>query len=271
MNHFYGAFELVLLLLKWVAASGVVYAVSRLGTSRPESAVVRFVRHRHRTWIALGLFFVPMIAGRLYFSWMFQRQIASSSNIDFNLSLTTVLNLFDGVILGTVACLLASPDNDGQQFRHWFAFGIATGLVLLFAAMERLGWMSGLRRLPVGEIFATLVFGTLLLARAFPHPSSVAAPDGLPVKSKSPGLALGLAFLPSVMVLVVIPLLKGKPPAELFVFCCGVSVTCCFGASFLLFRRGTALAIFGGIVFLLLNAVVSFLFGCGAVLTGAHF
>ncbi len=80
-----------------------------------------------------------------------------------------------------------------------------------------------------------------------------------------------LAFLPSVMLLSILPFLNGNPPAGILIAGCVISAVCCFAASFMLFRRGTGLAIFGGIIFLLLNAFVSFLFGCGAILTGMKF
>jgi hypothetical protein len=90
--------------------------------------------------------------------------------------------------------------------------------------------------------------------------------------TKSPALGLILAFVPSVIVLSTITfgadsLLKKTPDATGRVIlwaACFASVVCCFVASFVLFRRKTAYAVFGGIVFLFLNAVISFLFGCAA-------
>jgi multidrug transporter EmrE-like cation transporter len=92
-------------------------------------------------------------------------------------------------------------------------------------------------------------------------------------KKKSPALALALAFLPSVIFLTMLSTLQhqSQPPAALFVLCCVISVVCCLVSAFLLFRRKTGWAIFGGILFMLLNAVVSFLFGCGAILTQMKF
>jgi len=96
-------------------------------------------------------------------------------------------------------------------------------------------------------------------------------PDGAkPKNPNSPVWALVLAFLPSVMLLSMLPFLRVNPPAWLLFLCGAVSVVCCFAASFLLFRRGTVPAIVGGIIFLLLNGFVSLLFGCGALLTQAN-
>ncbi len=94
-------------------------------------------------------------------------------------------------------------------------------------------------------------------------------------QKKSPARALALAFLPSVLLLIMWTLLAGgnssQPSAAVFIAGCIISIACCFTASFMLFRRGTGLAILGGVIFMLLNAFVSFLFGCGALLTGMKF
>lgn len=97
-------------------------------------------------------------------------------------------------------------------------------------------------------------------------------PAGPEKQKKSPALALGLAFLPSVMLLGLFSVVRqGNPPAALLIVACLVSVVCCFTSAYLLFKRNTRLAIFVGIVFLILNGIVSFLFGCGAILSGMTF
>jgi hypothetical protein len=84
-----------------------------------------------------------------------------------------------------------------------------------------------------------------------------------PSKRKSPAPALILGFLPSVILLAAATV--KQPPNGLLFFCCIIAVICCFTSSVLLFRRGTSLAIVGGIAFLLLNAVISLFFGCASV------
>src|SRR5205809_6999967 len=88
--------------------------------------------------------------------------------------------------------------------------------------------------------------------------------------TKSPAIPLVLAFLPSVLFLTLLTVSAAfkwnNPPASLLIAGCIIGIIGCLTSSYMLFRRGTALAIFGGIVFLLLNGVVSFLFGCGAIL-----
>lgn len=87
--------------------------------------------------------------------------------------------------------------------------------------------------------------------------------------------ALPLAFLPSVLLLGGLSVLATNQAPQVFqspVFLgvlCVVSIACCFTASILMFRRKTVLAIVFGILFLLLNAAISFFFGCAAVLSQA--
>ena len=90
-----------------------------------------------------------------------------------------------------------------------------------------------------------------------------------------------LAFTPAAMVLGTFALASIGPlnhffnnpkvPAGLWlVLACVVSVICCIVVSFRLFRRGTAAAILGGILLLLLNGFIAFSFGCIVVLTSRH-
>jgi len=95
-------------------------------------------------------------------------------------------------------------------------------------------------------------------------------------KQKSPALALMLAFAPTTMVLAIIGLALlaeakkftlPQSPGWVVLLCvvCGI---CCFTSSFMLFRRKTGLAIFGGILFLLLNGFITLFLGCCAMLSG---
>jgi hypothetical protein len=88
-------------------------------------------------------------------------------------------------------------------------------------------------------------------------------------RSKFPVLALVLAFLPAALVLVI-GTTSGQngPPALVLWSTAAVSVVCCFISSFMLIRRKAVWAIVLGIVFLLLNMVISFFVGCVAVLKG---
>jgi hypothetical protein len=90
-------------------------------------------------------------------------------------------------------------------------------------------------------------------------------------KSDNIVILLVLAFLPSAMLLAFIGVTNGGRSnlllGPMLTLACFVSVVCCFGSAFMLFKRKSWMAIFAGIVFLLLNGAISFLFGCGAILT----
>jgi hypothetical protein len=260
-------------LVELVAAAGVVYGVARLWISTPDSPIVRLVQHPRRTWIALALFLVPMIVYQGYFYLRITHNLPGVQHFGLNLLVSLILNIFYGTVFGLIGCLLASVEMNGQRFKHWEAFGISAGLVFLFFVTQTFGWQLPVYHwVSLKEVLGLLVFATFLAARAIPHKAPGPLPDGSqPVKLNSPALALSLAFLPSVLLLLTLPFLNGKLDTGYLIVCCGLSIICCFGASFMLFRRGTGLAIFGGIVFILLNAFVSFLFGCGALLSQANF
>ena len=91
-------------------------------------------------------------------------------------------------------------------------------------------------------------------------------------KKKSSVLALPLAFVPSVLLVGTASFFNhGNPPALLFASMCLISIACCFASSFLLFRRNKVMATIFGVVFLLLNSLISFFFGCVTILTNAKF
>ena len=82
-------------------------------------------------------------------------------------------------------------------------------------------------------------------------------------------LALLLAFVPSILLVSAFTFFNhGNPPAILFAALCLVSLACCFGSSFLLFQRNKVVATIFGILFLLLNGLISFFFGCATILAG---
>ena len=85
-------------------------------------------------------------------------------------------------------------------------------------------------------------------------------------------MPLILAFLPSAMLLLLVALgSKHDPPLILLGAALLLCVGCCFTSSFMLFRHGKAWAVLVGILFLLLNLVVSFLFGCVALASQMKF
>jgi len=85
-------------------------------------------------------------------------------------------------------------------------------------------------------------------------------------------MGLLLAFVPSALMIGFFSFANNSnPPVLLFILLCLASLACCITSASLIFRRNTGLAIFVGILFLLLNSVISFFFGCGAILTAKMF
>jgi hypothetical protein len=91
-------------------------------------------------------------------------------------------------------------------------------------------------------------------------------------KKKSSMFAIPLAFVPSLLLVGTFSFFNhGNPPAMLFAIMCLISIACCFASSFLLFQRNKVLATIFGVIFLLLNGLISFFFGCATILTNAKF
>jgi len=87
-------------------------------------------------------------------------------------------------------------------------------------------------------------------------------PPGEPEKSVFLGLALLVAFLPSLIFLVLLKKVLNHPIPSLVPILCVVTVICCFASSFLLLPRRPILATFVALLFLVLNVVVSVFIGC---------
>jgi len=87
-------------------------------------------------------------------------------------------------------------------------------------------------------------------------------------KKKTSALALALAFVPSVLLVGTASFFNhGNPPAIFLAAMCLISIVCCFVSSFMLFQRSKVLATIFGILFMLLNGLISFFFGCATILT----
>jgi hypothetical protein len=97
-------------------------------------------------------------------------------------------------------------------------------------------------------------------------------PNQPPAKSREGRkfiFASSLALVPSFLLLTMFAFFVDKKiPQFAILILFVVSATCCFGASFLLMKRNTALAIVLGIFFFLLNGAISFLFGCATFVSG---
>jgi len=78
--------------------------------------------------------------------------------------------------------------------------------------------------------------------------------------------AVILGFAPAALLLV---LRSGNSSGDLLIGATLISIICCFGSSFILFRRGSGLAVVGGVLFLILNGAIALFLGCSAILSGA--
>jgi len=80
-------------------------------------------------------------------------------------------------------------------------------------------------------------------------------------------LALILAFTPATIALLLIGL--KLPDKQLAIACLPaalVSIGCCVGSSFLLFRRSTTVTLVMGILLAMMNAFITLGLGCAALL-----
>jgi hypothetical protein len=99
------------------------------------------------------------------------------------------------------------------------------------------------------------------------QPNQIQPPE--PLKKKSSMLAVFLALVPSIILLALLTFFnRSSPPAAFIFVLCGICAVCCFSSSIMLFRQNTAMAILFGILFLLLNGLISLFFGCVALFSG---
>lgn len=91
------------------------------------------------------------------------------------------------------------------------------------------------------------------------EPEKMERPSGLAI------LGLFLAFVPSLLMLSLQQ--SNRYGASGLGTACVISIICCFTSAFLLIRHNTWWAILIGLVFILINLAISFLFGCVAVLS----
>ena len=86
-------------------------------------------------------------------------------------------------------------------------------------------------------------------------------------KGKSSALALVLAFAPSFMLLGVATFTgHTNHPAIILAALCCASAVCCIVSATLLFQHNVWWASLIAVMFFLLNLVISFFLGCGAML-----
>lgn len=84
-------------------------------------------------------------------------------------------------------------------------------------------------------------------------------------------LALGLAFLPSVLALGTFALAGNNPSVTLLFTVSVVGVACCFISSYVLMRSNSGGMLLLGFLFFAVNAAISLFFGCGACVASQSF
>jgi hypothetical protein len=266
--------DLACRLVGLLATTGTVFWIAHCWRTQPDGLMARFICHRHQVWFAVALFFLPLILGVTVVRYVYMHLPAPAGEIDYRTMLSLVLNLVYGVGYGLAGGLLASMKREGT-FRQWLAWGIAVAPTLFFAvcfgAAVSLRGRGGVFALIFTGYAPTVLASVLFLAAV--AAMTLRAKQGAAVLDEataspagSPAIALLLGFLPSVMILLLV--LIGKTAAReaivpLLLMGCLVSLICCFATSFLLFRRRTGLAIFGGVMLLVLNLVISIGFAIG--------
>ena len=88
---------------------------------------------------------------------------------------------------------------------------------------------------------------------------------------KSSALALGLAFLPSVIAISTLALAGNDPPGWLLAAVSGVGLLCCFFSAYVLLRSNSGWMLLFGFLFSAVNVAISLFFGCGACVSSTSF
>jgi hypothetical protein len=125
-------------------------------------------------------------------------------------------------------------------------------------------------------LVVALILGAAQLAKSAVNRRTSPRPRTLVDPPPNPMLGVGLGLAPTLLIMLI-QTMSGVSRNQtdssfltmLMLACFLVSVICCFGSGFILFQRRTALAIVAGVLFMLLNAVFSFWFGCAAVISKA--
>ena len=97
-------------------------------------------------------------------------------------------------------------------------------------------------------------------------------PNEPDIKKKSPAFALMMAFVPSILVLIIFSFFSGPGISspdyfvEISIFFGLISLACCFASSFMLFSSKKGIAIGAALTFLVLNICISLYFGCLAII-----
>lgn len=254
--------------VEFLAAAGCVYWISLTWTQAPPAFPASLAGRRDALVFAGVFAAVPLTVSQLL------RLVLMAQHHDLifwriwglaAICLTAVYGLFWGMAASCCAGAASPP----EKFRMRAAV-ILAALLTFAPPWSSATWVDFV--IHAFCVAAILAFGRILMGEApAAHSPGNVPPPPLP-PAEPPWIALGIGFLPSVLILLTftaasLGLLNGVPKATgntLLWTECGVSVASCFTASFLLFRRKRAATIAGGILFLFLNGFLAFFFGCCA-------
>ena len=273
-------------LCEWAAVWAVALWIAQGWTENPAPFPVGWVRHPQRVWLMVACGIAPALI-YLLLNPLLMQIYTNRALLGLWVPISFVLSAIYGVFLGIAACCCAAPASAQQELRARLAATVGAVVILvsytLGAAFHSQLFIHALLAITVAVV-------VLLIARSI---IVVTVPQGTPPPLSSPlsadpaeaalvrpsclWPALVIGFLPSALFLITFAVAfstsnLGKEESNALLWLCsGVSVVCCFIASILLFKRSTAGAVAGGIVFLLLNAFIGFFFGCCASLNGTSF
>ena len=263
-------------LCELAAALVIAFWVAQGWTQSPALFPVNLVRSPSRSWLMVAFGIAPALLA-LLLNPLFRQFYASGGSPSALIPISYVLSVIYGGLVGLASSCCVAPADSQREFRPGISAAVSAVMVLAYYLLS----LSLLRQFFVHELakmvatLAILFIARSIVATNAPlqvEPNAVPLP---PVQRKLwPAIVIG--FLPSALFLITFAVavnmnLEKDTSNALLWLASGVSVVCCFTASILLFKRSTAGAITGGILFLLLNAFIGFFFGCCASFNGGSF
>jgi hypothetical protein len=255
-------------LCEWLASFGVIWWMAQGWIREPTSSLVRLTRPS-RFWLALLFGVGPLIVSTLLRGAIIKLYTIESLAFA-RMPVGYGLSIVYGSMLGLAAICAVASSASGRSLRSGWAAGVSATLIAASFTLGALLW----RRVPfymMGEVMLTAAI--LAVAWACCRGEATAEPgNAAPHVARPLGPILIAGFLPCALLLAAIAVGAttnlGKQVSDgLLWLCCVISVLCGFGAPIALFLRKTAGAIVGGILLLLLDFFIAFVFGLGASFT----
>jgi len=254
-------------LIHFAGAYSVTFWLSQAWQRTPVSPLVKLASHPSRFWFGLVIAVVPAVMTRVVMMPLLLWLRIHAGAVAM-MPASYGFSFFYGILAGLAASCCATSGRTDRAFQFGRVLAVSAVLIILPALFWRLPIPVFL---PV-HIFIPIV--TLVVARLLAGEQPVAlfhSSPPPPLQKRTPALALGIGFLPSIMLMGVFAISAGaslsrENTSTLLWMASGASLICCFTASALLFSRKTGPALLGGIVFLLLNGFIAFFCGCCASL-----